>query len=88
MIDENLVRRDLSPAERSRYTARRKAIYERLHPETVHGAIGGGHDQSRQVGDSAKADRFTAATAALSGHSERMVQRFAERGEKVICYVR
>lgn len=50
-------------------------------PETKHGAIGGGHDQSRQVGDSAKSDRFTASTAAATGKSERAVQRDAERGD-------
>jgi hypothetical protein len=49
-------------------------------PETKHGAIGGGHDQSRQVGDSAKSDRFTASTAAATG-SERAVQPDAERGD-------
>ncbi|HQT59690.1 MULTISPECIES: hypothetical protein [unclassified Acidiphilium] len=53
---------------------RRKEAYEALHPETKHGAIGGGHDQSRQVGDSAKADRFTADTAARTGQSERSAQ--------------
>ncbi len=37
----------------------------------MHGAIGGGHDQSRQLGDSGKADRFTASTAKAIGQSER-----------------
>lgn len=59
----------------------RKAAYEALHPETAHGAVGGGHSQSRQIGDSAP--RFTADTAAKTGRSERVVQRDAERGEKV-----
>ncbi len=36
MIDENLVRTELSPAERAQQTARRKAIYLALHPETAH----------------------------------------------------
>jgi hypothetical protein len=52
-----------------------------LHPGTRHGAIGGGHDQSRKVCDSV-ADRFTAKTSAVSGKSKRAVQRDAERGEK------
>jgi len=48
MIDENLCRAELGPADRARQTARRKAIYEELHPETVHG---GDRSASRQVGD-------------------------------------
>ena len=72
---------ELSAADRASQTARRKAIYEELHPETAHGATGGGHDRSRQVGDSA--ERFTANTAAAIGKSERVIQRDAERGEKV-----
>ncbi len=83
MIDENLMRADLDPAQRAKQTARRKAIYVELHPETAHGAIGGGHDQSRQLGDSAKSERFTADTAASTGKSERVVQRDAERGENI-----
>lgn len=83
MIDENLCRAELSPSDRAKQTARRKAIYLELHPETAHGTPG----VSRQVGDTrerADADRFTAETAKVTGTSERSVQRDAERGEKVI----
>ena len=41
-IDENLVRADLSPAERALHVAKRKELYEKLHPETKHGAVGRG----------------------------------------------
>lgn len=80
-IDENLMRAELSPADRAACTARRKAIYEELHPETAHGAIGNGREKSRQLGDST--DRFTADTAKATGKSERVVQRDAERGERI-----
>lgn len=82
-IDENLCRAELSPSDRAKQTARRKAIYLELHPETAHGTPG----VSRQVGDTrerADADRFTAETAKVTGASERSVQRDAERGEKII----
>lgn len=80
--DENLIAPSLTPSERARFTRRRKEAYEALHPETRHGAIGGGHEQSRKLCDSA--DRFTADTARATGQSERLVQLNAERGEKVI----
>lgn len=82
MIDENLMRAELGAADRAAQIARRKAIYEELHPETTHGAIGNGREKIRQVGDSTS-DRFTADTAKATGKSERSIQREAERGEKV-----
>src|SRR3954447_456757 len=73
----------LTKAERALFTKHRKDIYVALHPETRHGAIGGGHDQSRTLCDSAKADRFTANTAAHTSRSERAVQLDAARGENI-----
>lgn len=80
MIDENLCRAELSPADRASQTARRKAIYEELHPETRLGE--NQHTRVRQVGEPS-VERFTAETASAIGKSERAVQRDAERGEKV-----
>ena len=82
-IDENLCRAELTPVQFSKQLVRRKAIYEELHPETRHGAIGGGHDQSCQLGDSGMVERFTANTAAATRTSERSIQRGSERGEKL-----
>src|SRR3984885_3890151 len=70
-LDENLARNELSPAERSAAVARRKAIYETLHPETKHGAIGKGRELPKGA---EKAERFSAATAAATGRSERAIQ--------------
>jgi hypothetical protein len=83
MIDENLCRAELTPSDRARQTARRKELYEALHPEVQHGSPG----VSRQVGDTqerSEAARFTEATAKVTGQSERVVQRDAERGAKIL----
>jgi uncharacterized ParB-like nuclease family protein len=82
-VDENLAGSTLTKAERALFTKHRKDIYEALHPETRHGAIGGGHDQSRKLCDSAKAERFTGDTAAHTSRSERAVQLDAARGENI-----
>ena len=53
-IDENLVRADLSPAERARHVGRRKELYEKQHPETKQGEApgagrGGGKKRIRNL---------------------------------------
>lgn len=80
MIDENLCRAELSPSDRASQTARRKAIYIELHPETAIGT--NQHSSLRQVGE--PSERFTADTAKATGQSERTVQRVAERGDKIL----
>jgi ParB-like chromosome segregation protein Spo0J len=75
------VRGELSQAERALHVGRRKELYEKLHPETKHGATGRGREKSRQVGDSN--DRFTKDTA-KAGQSERDVQRDATRAKSVV----
>jgi ParB-like chromosome segregation protein Spo0J len=82
-IDENLVHADLSPAERALHQARRKDLYEKLHPETKHGAVGRGGKKSRQNGDTS-AERFTKDAAKKTGKSERSVQREVERANKIV----
>lgn len=81
MIDENLCRAELSPSERAQQTARRKTLYESLHPETKHGAT----LENPQVAKFAtrETERFTSDTAKATGKSERAVQLDAERGEKI-----
>lgn len=84
MIDENLMRKDLEPADLVYQTDRRKDVYERIFPETVHGATGRGRDKSRNNCDSNEgADRFTLATAKATGRSERSVQMAARIGKKL-----
>lgn len=83
--DENLCGPRLSPAEKAMFVARRQEAYEAIYPPTQHGGDRKSEDfSSRQVGDLKQPDRFTANTAAATGQSERVVQRDAERGRKVI----
>tara|TARA_R100001369_G_scaffold68341_1_gene95945 strand:- start:331 stop:1230 length:900 start_codon:yes stop_codon:yes gene_type:complete len=89
--DENLCGSKLSPADVAMFTARRKEAYIALHPETANGS--NQHNRVRQVGEPSEtsgesaaprdAERFTAATAAATGQSERDVQRSASRGESI-----
>lgn len=80
MIDENLCRAELSPADRASQTARRKAIYIELHPDTAQ-HVAGGKARQETASDNLS---FAAETAKATGRDERTVQRDAERGEKVI----
>lgn len=80
MIDENLCRAELSPSDRASQTARRKAIYLELHPETARGVAGA----EAKHGRASENFSFASETARTTGQSERVVQLHAERGEKVI----
>lgn len=86
LIDENLCRNDLTPAERASAQARRKAIYQQLHPETRAGAGTGGHagrtkDDLANLAKSTAAPRFDEAAAEATGQSERSIRRDVTRGE-------
>ena len=81
-IDENLIRADLTPADKALFLARRKEIYLVRHPET---ANGGDRKSDRQIGElkNSESKRFTTATAEATGQKERTIQRDVERGEKI-----
>ena len=81
MIDENLCRAELSPADRASQTARRKAIYLELHPETAQG-VAGAAARWDATAKSATAS-FVTETAEAVGKAERTVRLDAERGEKI-----
>ncbi|WHA40936.1 MT-A70 family methyltransferase [Agrobacterium larrymoorei] len=78
-IDENLIREDLTPADKALFLARRKEIYLVKHPETAKGVAGG---KARQQAATDKLS-FAAATAEATGQDERTVRRDVERGEKI-----
>lgn len=83
MIDENIVRTNLSPIDEARQMKRRKEIYESLFPEAAASrkrARGMNIAKGNKVADSDTAS-FTSATAAATGKSEREVQRIVRRGK-------
>lgn len=81
MIDENLMRAELSASERATSTARRKAIYLELHPETAAGNAGA--EARWNATDNLSTASFSAETAKATGKDERTIRRDAERGEKI-----
>jgi ParB-like chromosome segregation protein Spo0J len=82
-VDENLVRADLSPAERAMHVARRKVLYEKLHPETKHGGDRkSATAKSRSQNENLKT--FAADSAQKTGKSRATVARDWTRANKVV----
>lgn len=88
MIDENLLRNNLSPAERASAQSRKKAIWQILHPETKAGTsqaagMNKARERGGQVGHDVKegAPRYDEVASAATGQSERAIRREVQRGE-------
>lgn len=79
-IDENLMRAELSSAERSLHLIKRKEIYEELHPETKKGGDRKSKEAKSNRQNGALIQTFTADAADKTGQSERTVQREVKRG--------
>lgn len=75
MLDENLIREELSPVDRARYMAARKANYLKRHPDGR---------TSQQLGNPERADRFTLAVAKATGKSEATVQQQVAQGNNIL----
>jgi N6-adenosine-specific RNA methylase IME4 len=76
-IDENLVRADLSPAERALHFRERKRLYEQAHPETKHGAVGRGGKSSQNE------KSFVEDTAAKTGKGRSTIARDVARANNI-----
>ena len=75
-IDENLCRHELNELDRATFLAKRKEVYEALHPETKHG----GDRKSDQVAELCHLiPSFTKATAEKLGLSARSIRALVAR---------
>lgn len=70
-IDENVFRHELSPAERARYMARRKALYPHLHGNSSTGSN----------------SRFTLHASEVTGVPEPTIIKEVSRGENILSEV-
>jgi N6-adenosine-specific RNA methylase IME4 len=77
-IDENLCRGELGPAERALHISKREELYEKVHPETKHGAVGRGGKSSHFE------NSFVADVAEKTGKGRSTVARDATRANKVV----
>jgi ParB family transcriptional regulator, chromosome partitioning protein len=75
-IDENLIRAELSPAERAFHIKKRKELYENVHPETRKGGAPGRAGGGKKA-KTAKLATFARDTATKTGVSRRSVERDA-----------
>jgi N6-adenosine-specific RNA methylase IME4 len=82
-IDENLIRADLTPAERAQHIGRRKELYEEQHPETKHGATlkRGTKKAPRSQNENSA---FVDDTAAKTGKGRSTVARDATRAKDCV----
>lgn len=91
-IDENLMRRELDPLDRAVFMAERKAVWERMYPETAHG---GDRKSRARKGENqvvTMTTRFSKDVAKRTGLSEETVRRacriYAELGPDAIARLR
>jgi len=82
-IDENLVRAELTAAQRAKLTARRKTLYLAKHPETGHGKATSTSESDDKKDLNLRSLSFTEDTAKRSGKGRSTVARDVTRGEKV-----
>jgi ParB family transcriptional regulator, chromosome partitioning protein len=82
-LDENLQRNGLTALEEDRALARRKVIFETLHPETKAVTKRGGPGRGKKTNDKMSHVSFTEDTAAKTGNTRRTIERKVEIGEKL-----
>lgn len=73
-IDENLMRRELDPLDRAVFLTERKAVWERMHPETKHGGDRKSRKKQGENQVATIATRFSKEVAERVGLSERTIR--------------
>ena len=81
-IDENLIRNELTALERGEHLARRKAIYEALHPETRQGGLPGAPGGGKQA-KTETISGFAEDAAEKTGVTDRAVRYAVQIGEDI-----
>lgn len=79
-IDDNLAGAEMTALDTAVFLARRKVIYERLHPEARAGVFKGNRHTGSLVTDIMSVTSFAKATAEKFGITERHVRRMTEAG--------
>lgn len=79
-IDENLVRSELTELQRAMYLARRKEIYEEIHPTTKHGGSRTSYKKSQVVTNTTC---FTKEASSQTGKSESSVEKSVKIGKSL-----
>lgn len=79
-IDDNVAGAELNPLDTAVFLARRKELWEKLHPETKADAFKGNRHTGRLVSDTMS---FTRTTAEKFGMSVRHVERMVAAGSKI-----
>ncbi len=74
-IDENLMRRELSPLDRAVFLMARKEVHEEMYPDTKNGGDKKSVDFKDKNQIAKLANRFSKAAAEKTGLSERSIQR-------------
>jgi len=77
-LDDNLAGADLNPLDTAIFLARRKAVYEKVHPETKHGVAGA--TARWNATDNVAVASFATSAAEAMGVSERTIFRLVAVG--------
>ena len=78
-IDDNLAGAELTPLDTALFLARRKQVYERIHPETLRGVAGA----RARWSDASELGSFASTTAEKLGITERQVRKIVAAGERL-----